>query len=101
MTSVRPKLSADIPKVITAWDVLTGATVYRTAASLWSEDLSDAIVLTGEAADAALLAAKSDEHLILDPYVMQVTEDGKVAGRETLRETMRATGPSSHPEYRK
>ena len=55
MTSVRPKLKADIPKVITAWDVATGATVYQTADRNWSENVADAEVVVGEAADACLL----------------------------------------------
>ncbi|MEO0607736.1 MAG: DUF2849 domain-containing protein [Pseudomonadota bacterium] len=29
-----------------------------------------------------------------DPYFMEVTEDGNVAGRETLREQIRANGPT-------
>ena len=95
MTSVRPKLKADIPKVITAWDVATGATVYQTADRNWSENVADAEVVVGEAADAALEAAQGDELRILDPYVMEVT------GRETLRETIRATGPTTHTEFHK
>lgn len=101
MTSVRPKLAPDTPKVITAWNVETGATVYRTEAGDWSETLSAAEVLTGDAAMSALEAAAKDEGRILDPYVMEVTENGKVSGRETLRETIRAVGPTIHPEYHK
>lgn len=101
MSSVRPKLSPATPKVVTAWDVGTGRTVYRTSAGDWSESVSEGDVLTGEAADAALDTAKGDEKRILDPYLMEVTSDGKVAGRETLRETIRATGPTIHPEYHK
>lgn len=101
MTSVRPKLSADTPKVITAWDVMTGATVYRTPQGEWSENVGDAAVLKGADADAALDIAKTEETQILDPYVMEVSDDGKVSGRETLRETIRATGPTTHPHFHK
>lgn len=101
MSSVRPKLGPDVPKVITAWDVATGATVYRAADGNWSEDVSGAEVLTGDDANAALEAAQGDETRILDPYVMEVTEDGEVTGRESLRETIRAVGPTIHPEYHK
>lgn len=101
MSSVRPKLGPDTPKVVTAWDVGTGATVYRKADGNWSEDVSNAAVLVGEDAVQALEAAKEDETRILDPYVMEVTSDGEVTGRETLRETIRATGPTIHPEYHK
>ena len=58
-------------------------------------------MVVGEAADAALEAAQGDELRILDPYVMEVTEDGEVTGRETLRETIRATGPTTHAEFHK
>ena len=47
MSSVRPKLGPDVPKVITAWDVRSGATVYRTAEGDWSETVSDAEIVTG------------------------------------------------------
>jgi hypothetical protein len=36
-----------------------------------------------------------------DPYFMQVTPEGKVAGRETIRETIRARGPTNHPMFGK
>ena len=101
MSSVRPKLGPDVPKVITAWDVRSGATVYRTTEGDWSETVSDAEIVTGEAADNALEAAKGDETRILDPYVMEVTDNGEVTGRETLRETIRATGPTIHPQFHK
>lgn len=101
MSSVRPKLGPNVPKVITAWDVRSGATVYRTAAGEWSETVSEAEILVGEAADSALDAAKGDETRILDPYVMEVSDEGAVTGRETLRETIRATGPTIHPQFHK
>jgi hypothetical protein len=34
--------------------------------------------------------AAKDQTRATDPYFMQVTPDGKVAGRETIRETIRA-----------
>lgn len=101
MTSVRPKLSADTPKVVTAWNVLTGGTVYRTSAGKWSEFVSDAHIVSGADAEQALAAAQKEETLVLDPYVMEVTENGQVAGRETLRETIRANGPTIHPQFHK
>ncbi|MAP93570.1 MAG: hypothetical protein CMK07_01350 [Ponticaulis sp.] len=101
MSSVRPKLKPDTPTVVTAWDVRTGATVYRLPDGGWSEDVSKAAVLSGDDAQDALEAAGKDEGQILDPYVMEVTPEGDVAGRETLRETIRANGPTIHPEYAK
>jgi hypothetical protein len=36
------------------------------------------------------VAALKQEATVTDPYFMEVTADGKIAGRETLRESMRA-----------
>lgn len=94
MTSVRPKLKPDTPKTVTAWQTATGKTVWLRADQSWTEDASELGVFTGDAAEAALAHAQTQEGAITDPYFMEVTEDGKVAGRETLRETIRATGPT-------
>ena len=94
MTSVRPNLKPDVPKVLTAWDTKTGRTVYRTAAGQWSASLTDAEILVGDASDPAMEQAKTEEHLVFDPYFMEVSDDLRPAGRETLRETIRFHGPS-------
>jgi hypothetical protein len=31
---------------------------------------------------------------VTDPYFLEVTETGGITGRETIRETIRATGPT-------
>jgi hypothetical protein len=97
MSSVRPVLKPEVPKAVTAWDLRSGRTVYRTADGRWSLDVAEAAALTGEAADAAMAEAKADATAIADPYFMEVAGDGVVAGRETIRETIRAHGPTSHP----
>ena len=94
MTSVRPKLKPETPKTVTAWSTATGNVVWLRADQTWTEVASEIGVFTGEAAEAALEKAKTQEGAITDPYFMEVTEDGKVAGRETLRETIRANGPT-------
>lgn len=96
MSSERPKLAPETPKVITAWISATGRVVYLTKDRNWSEDLADAEVLTGLEANDILAWASKDQVRVSDPYFMQVTADGKVAGRETLRETIRAKGPTTH-----
>lgn len=101
MSSERPKLGPDIPKIVTGWDTRSGRVVYLTASRDWSEDLRQAAVLTGEAGDAALAWAAKDQTRATDPYFMQATPDGAVAGRETLRETIRARGPTNHPMFGK
>ena len=94
MTSVRPKLKPDTPKTITAWETASGKVVWIRADLTWTQDPSEIGVFTGDAAEAALEAAKAQEGDITDPYFMEVTEDGQVAGRETLRESIRANGPT-------
>ncbi|MEM6625835.1 MAG: DUF2849 domain-containing protein [Pseudomonadota bacterium] len=101
MSSVRPKLSPDTPKIVTAWNARTGRTIYRDAAGDWSEDISAADVLVGEAADAALAAANADQTRANDPYLTEVSDEGEIAGREILRETIRATGPTVHRHFGK
>jgi hypothetical protein len=101
VSSERPKLGPDIPKVITAWLSQTGRVVYLTKDRNWSEELADAEVLTGAGAADILAWAAKDQTRVADPYFMQVTADGKVAGRETIRETIRARGPTNHPMFGK
>jgi Protein of unknown function (DUF2849) len=101
VSSERPKLAPDTPKVITAWLSTSGRVVYLTRERNWSEDLGDAEVLTGPGANDILAWASKDQTRVADPYFMQVTPDGKVAGRETIRETIRSKGPTTHPNFGK
>ncbi|MEL7129509.1 MAG: DUF2849 domain-containing protein [Pseudomonadota bacterium] len=101
MTSVRPKLKPDQTKGITAWETITGDVIWMRSDGSWTKDPSEIGAFTGEAADAALAAAFADEAYVTDPYFMQVSETGAIEGRELLRETIRAKGPTSHPKYAK
>jgi len=94
MTSVRPKLKPDTPKTVTAWETASGNVVWMRADQTWTQDASELGVFAGDAAEAALESAKTQESAITDPYFMEVTAEGKVAGRESLRETIRANGPT-------
>ena len=101
MSSERPKLGPDIPKVITAWIAQTGRVVYLTKSRDWSEDLADAEVFTGPAAADVLAWAARDQTRVADPYFMQVTPEGRIAGRETMRESIRASGPTTNRNFGK
>lgn len=101
MTSVRPKLKPEQPKAVTAWETTSGDVIWMRADHSWTKDISEIGAFTGDAAEAALGAAQADEAYVTDPYFMQVTADGKIDGRETLRERIRATGPTCHPEFTK
>ena len=94
MSSVRPKLKPDALKLVTAWDTFSGRTVWRTADHGWTEVISEAVVLTGETANETLAQAKSEETRVAEPYLMEVDENGRPVGRETLRETIRMNGPT-------
>ena len=101
MSSERPKLAPDTPKVITAWTSAGGRSVYLTKARGWSENLAEAEIFTSVAANDVLAWEAKDQTHVADPYFMQVSPDGKVAGRETLRETIRAKGPTTHLNFGK
>lgn len=101
MTSARPKLKPEQPKAVTAWETASGKVVWMTASGGWSDDPSEIGVFTGDEAEERLAAAQAQEGIITDPYFMQVTETGDIDGRETLRETIRANGPTIHPEFQR
>ncbi len=90
MTSVRPKLKPETPKAVTGWATDSGRSLWLTADGAWTEDASRLGVFTGDEAEARLEASLKQEDIVTDPYFMEVTADGKITGRETLRETMRA-----------
>ena len=101
MTSVRPKLKPETPKAITGWDTATGSTLWLTSAGDWSTSAENLAVFTGAEADQKLERAVNDETQVTDPYFMEVSDQGEIVGRERLRETIRANGPTSHPEFSK
>ena len=94
MTSVRPKLKPETPKAVTAWDTQTGQTVWMTPDGSWSLSAKDLGIFVGDAAEAKLSAAREQENKVTDPYFMEVTENGTICGRETLRENIRSNGPT-------
>lgn len=94
MTSVRPKLKPETPKAVTAWETATGITVYMTADGEWTQDVAKIGAFVGDEAEARLANAQTQEGVVTDPYFMEVTAEGGIAGRETLRETIRAEGPT-------
>lgn len=101
MTSVRPKLKPDTPKAVTAWSTMTGDVVWMTEDGGWTSDVSQLGVFTNELAEARLAEAFAAEAEVTDPYFMEVTSSGDISGRETLRERIRAEGPTCHPEFSK
>ncbi len=101
MTSARPKLKPETPKAVTAWNAATGDVVWMTQAGGWTTRARELGVFTGAEAETRLAEAAAAEGEVTDPYFMEVTEAGEIAGRETLRERIRARGPTTHPEFAK
>ena len=101
MTSVRPKLKPDQPKAITAWETETGRVVWLSDDGKWTNDPTQIGAFTGDDAETRLAAAARQEGIITDPYFMEVTETGDITGRETIREHIRANGPTVHPQFQR
>lgn len=94
MSSVRPKLKPETPKSVTAWETASGHTVWMDAGGNWTRDASRIAAFIGDEAEAHMARAMQQEGSVTDPYFMEVTETGAVAGRETLREKIRVNGPT-------
>ncbi len=86
-------------QVLTANRLLDGEVVFWSG-DRWVEQFSDAKIYdAAEPADAALEAAKGRPTVLIDPYLIAVTDDG--AAPVSFRERIRALGPSDHLELGK
>jgi Protein of unknown function (DUF2849) len=86
-----------MPKVISANRLADGIVVYAGRDGSWSERLSQAKVFASKAeAEAGLLVAQDDakRNLVVEPVVVEVTEDASGLRAVTLREIIRARGPT-------
>lgn len=85
-------------KAVTANRLDDGAVVYLKDDESWTGDLAAAASFGEEAAKAALEAAQARATEIADAYLIDVDDNGAPAGRETLRETIRKSGPTVRPD---
>ncbi len=86
-----------MPKVITANRLADGIVVYAGRDGAWAERLSQAKIFADKAeAEAGLLVALNDakRNLVVEPVVVEVTEDASGLRAVTLREAIRALGPT-------
>ena len=86
-----------MPKVISANRLADGIVVYAGRDGSWSERLSQAKIFASKAeAEAGLLVAQDDakRNLVVEPVVVEVTEDATGLRAVTLREAIRARGPT-------
>lgn len=87
-------------QVVTANRLIDGRVVFRDAEGRWLEAFAAAAVLTPEAAAAAIAAAAEDvaARRIVDPYAVALIDlDGRPTPA-TMRERIRASGPTSGSE---
>lgn len=84
-------------QAVTANRLSDGEVVYFAADNRWVEDFSGADIADGADAAEALLArampADFEVH-VLEPYLFEVLEDGNVYKPASVRETIRAAGPT-------
>jgi hypothetical protein len=86
-----------MPKVICANRLADGIVVYADRDGSWSERLSQAKIFASKAeAEAGLLIAQNDakRNLVVEPVEVEVAEDAGGLRAVTLREAIRARGPT-------
>ena len=84
-------------KVISANRLADGIVVYAGQGGAWFERLNDACLLaTAEEAQAGLALAQADaaRNLVVEPCLVDVTQDANGLNPATLRESIRARGPT-------
>lgn len=91
-------------QVITASRLHDGVAVFRASDGSWAEAIDQAQCLeTAEDAKAALAAGAHAEadNIVLDIYLIDVARRGEALVPIRLREAIRASGPTVHPEHGK
>lgn len=82
--------------VISAVLTDTGAPAYFTSTGSWAASLQEAgTFATQEECDSQLAVAQTQERLVCDAYTIGVVVDGKVIEPLTMREQIRALGPTT------
>ncbi len=93
-------------RIISANRLQDGTVVYLGPSGDWVTQLSEAILFTSdEASEADLAKARGamTSNLVVDPLIVEITEDGAGRRATTLRNAIRVCGPtvtfkSSAPE---
>ncbi|MDA0664678.1 MAG: DUF2849 domain-containing protein [Proteobacteria bacterium] len=84
-------------QVVTASRLRDGRAVYLTTGGTWSERIAGSLVSATEDDNAAMLATAQDaadaQHIV-DPYLVEVTLDDALPRPVTIREQIRANGPT-------
>jgi hypothetical protein len=86
-------------KALTANRLADGEVIFFKAGA-WVERFAEAELFADQAAaDAAEARARDEIRLIVDPYLIDVTDDGEAP--LSYRERLRALGPSNKPDHGK
>ena len=88
------------PVVATANELRSGAVVFRTPAGAWTADIAAAQIADDPAAAEQLLASALLDHAacrVVEPVLIEVLREGAFVRPATLRELIRATGPTIVP----
>ena len=81
-------------KAVTGNRLSDGSVVYLSAKDQWVSQLSHAALFEKSDATNVLRAVQTREGELADVYLIDVSEDGKLQGRDALRESIRQVGPS-------
>ena len=82
-------------QVVTANRLRDGIVVYLAADGGWRERVADAAIADDQGERLmALASAAVEARLVIDPYLIEVVEDGGLVRPSRYREVIRATGPS-------
>ncbi|MFC2951683.1 DUF2849 domain-containing protein [Marinicaulis aureus] len=81
-------------KAVTGNRLDDGAVVYLADDDRWTADLTAAARFDDDDAKDVLAAAQARVKEIADAYLIDVSDAGAPTGRETLRETIRRSGPT-------
>jgi Protein of unknown function (DUF2849) len=86
-----------VPKIISANRLVDGIVVYAGHGGAWVEKLNQArIFASKEEAEAGLSFAQDDvaRNLVVEPFLVDVTQDANGLRPSTLRDSIRAQGPT-------
>jgi predicted nucleic acid-binding protein len=89
--------SAPDLQILTANRLADGAVVYLTAAGTWTSEIARSVVAREERAAAALLARgqrDAEAAVVVGPYLIAALEGEEGPRAASLREQIRAAGPS-------
>ncbi len=89
--------SAPALQILTANRLADGAVVYLTASATWTTEIARSVVAREEKAAAALLARgqrDAEAAIVVGPYLIAAVDGPEGPRAASLREQIRAAGPS-------